>query len=124
MIRGTVGVMHCLVALSTLIGGAMWLVQMRLNLQWEVGLYGGVSLVTSAGLFAVAAALSLGALHLVGGVSWLRGRLWGGHILLALSVFYALVTPRPFRWLVMLGGVVILLDLWRRARPTPPPVAE
>src|SRR5690606_37132582 len=91
--RLAVGLLHALMALSTLSGAVVWLVQARLNLAWELGFYGGVSLVTGAGLFAVAAAASLGAVHLAGAIGWLVRRVWGAHVLLALSVFYALVMP-------------------------------
>ena len=118
MTRILIGLLHLLVALTTLTGALLWAVQMRLNVAWELGFYGHTSIVTAAGLFAVAIATLLSLTQGISGLGWLMGRTWAGYALLGLSFFYAIVLPAPLRWLVMAGGFSIFMEL-RARRPRP-----
>ena len=111
MARVLIACLHLLIAATAGLGALLWAVQMRLNVAWEMGLYGQVSLVTVAGLVAVciAGVLSLSQAALAAG--WLLKRPQAGWGLLLLTLFYVCLTPPPIRWMLMLAGILIGLEL-------------
>lgn len=115
--------LHLVIAATTLVGAVLWSLQMRVNLAWEMGLYGVPSIVTGAGVAAMGIAFVLSGVQGAAAIGWMFGRIPAGYVLLGLSVFYVCVTAAPLRWLLIASAVGIAMELWARGRPPKPPVA-
>jgi len=114
--------LHLLLALTAGLGATLWAVQMRLNVTWELGLYGETSLVTAAGLMAVVVAGGMAVLQGGLALGWLmRWRLAGWGILLVTMVYVCLL-PAPIRWLLIGTGILTAVELVARAPRPPEPV--
>ena len=98
-------------------------VQFRANMAWELGFYDEISAATTAGLFVIPIMTALSLVQGVCAIGWLYRHRGSGIALLGLSIFYGVITPAPFRWLLLACMFSVGTELWLRLRLQAPPSA-
>ncbi len=110
--------LHTFLAATLVLGGGVLLVQSQLNLHWELGFYRGASWLTTLLLVSAALMVSVGVVQALSSFGYALGYRWGAWGLCMVSAALMLGTPSPLRWVLALGAVALLLELWAtRYRP-------
>lgn len=118
MTRILVAAVHTFLAAVIGVGGVVLLVQTRLNMTWETGFYGQLSLLTTALLITSLMMLGLASVQGVSGFAFALGWRWGAWGLFAVSILLVLATPPPLSWIIALGAGALIVELWS-TRPGP-----
>lgn len=118
--RVLVCILHGFIAL--VMGAAVLItgVQFRANMLWEQGFYGDLSTATTAGLIVIPIMTVLSAVQGLSAIGWLYLRRGSGLALLGLSIFYGVITPAPFRWLLFACVFSVGTELWLQSRSLAP----
>lgn len=118
MARVLLAALHTFLAATLVLGGTVLLVQSQLNITWELGFYGRLSLFTTALTLTAVVMIATATVQGISSFSYALGHRWGTWGLLLVSVFLAAGTPAPLSWILALGAAVLVLELWAtRERP-------
>ena len=112
MTRILVAAAHTLLATVIGFGGVVLLVQTELNMTWEMGFYGRLSLLTTALLITALMMLGLASVQGVSSFAFALGWRWGAWGLFAVSILLVLATPPPLSWIIALGAGALIVELW------------
>lgn len=112
MTRILVAAVHTFLAAVIGFGGVVLMVQTQLNMTWEMGFYGQLSLLTTALLITSLMMLALASVQGVSGFAFALGWRWGAWGLFAVSILLVLATPPPLSWIIALGAGALIVDLW------------
>jgi uncharacterized transporter YbjL len=113
---------HTFIAAVLAAGGVLLLVQTQVNATWEKGFYGELSVLTAAILLTSGLLLGVAALQTSASLAFALGYRAGTWGLVIVSVVLAAALPPPISWLMALGAVSMLLELWaQRLKEQLPP---
>jgi hypothetical protein len=111
MIRLGVLLLHIALASQTALGGALFLVQGRLNRTWEMGFYGAPSPLTDGMVVASVFMVMFATMHTLTAVAWAFGSRQGGFGLLLITALLIAVYPAFVAILLTFTGMLVMLDL-------------